>query len=238
MRVPSTEVQNSFGKYLKMALELEPVIITKNGKDVARIDPCSAALSLSESSLAYGAENKRMSYQEFIEMTANSDERYELIDGEVYLLESPVYDHQAILSEIHVILHDWFKGKPCRPLFAPFDVTLAKSEENISVVQPDILVICDMDHIDSNGHYQGVPTLVVEVMSPSTRRKDMLKKLDLYLQTGVQEYWLIDPNKRSVFLYSFKSGDFLDNRTYIGDATLQSSCFPGLEIPLAAIFYP
>jgi prevent-host-death family protein len=236
MRATSTEVQNSFGKYLKTALEQEPVIITRNGKDVARIDPCSGGLRLSESGPEYDVKNKKVSYQEYLDLTANSDDRYELIDGELYLQDSPVYDHQAILSEIHGIFYIWFKGKPCRPLFSPFDVTLYKGLENINVVQPDILVICDLDQIDSKGKYKGVPAMVIEVISPSTRRKDMLKKLDLYLQTGVREYWLVDPDKRAVYLYTFEAGDFKDNRVYIGEGTIQSSCFPGLEVSLPDIF--
>ncbi len=236
MRVTSTEIQNSFGKYLKVALEQEPVVITRNGRDVACLEPCSDALRLAESKPVYDAKKTRTTYEEFLEMAGNSEERYELIDGEVYLLTSPSYDHQAILGELHAILHTWFKGKPCRPLFAPFDVTLYKSADNINIVQPDILVVCDKDQIDNKGKYRGVPTLVVEVISPSTRRKDMLKKLDLYMQTGIQEYWLIDPDKQAVYFYVFAAGDFADTQAYIGDAILQSRCFPGLEIRLPDIF--
>lgn len=236
MRVPSTEVQNSFGKYLKIATDQEAVIITKNGRDIASLAPCSEGLKISETGPAYGVASNKMSYQAFLELTKDSEERYELIDGELYLLDSPVYDHQAALGEIFGILYNWFKSKPCRPLFAPFDVTLSKGADNINVVQPDILVICDTDHIDGKGKYQGVPTLVVETLLPATRRKDMLKKLDLYLQTGVQEYWLVDPDKRTVFLYAFAADDIKDLRAIIGNGTVQSVCFPGLEIALSDIF--
>jgi Uma2 family endonuclease len=238
MRVPSRDVQDSFGKYLKVVLEQEPVIITRDGRDVAQIKAFSGALPLADPAIekACAAPRKKMTYQEFLELTAHSEDQYELIDGELYLQDSPVYHHQSILSELYVRLYSWFKGKPCRSLFAPFDVTLDKGLNNINVVQPDILVICDLDQIDSQGKYHGVPSLVVEVMSPSTRRKDMLKKLDLYLQTGIQEYWLIDPDKQIAYLYSFASGDFTDNRVYVGDAVVQSMCFPGLEIKLQDLF--
>jgi Uma2 family endonuclease len=240
MRISSTEVQNSFGKYLKMVLEQEPVIITRNGRDVARIDRFSGSgtLILAEpsDSSAYIASAKKVSYQDYLELTANSEDRYELIDGELYLQDSPVYHHQAVLGELFSCFHSWFKGKSCRPLYAPFDVTLLKGPDNINVVQPDILVICDMDKIDSQGKYHGVPTLVVEAVSPSTKRKDMLKKLDLYLQTGVSEYWLIDPDKRAAYLYSFATGDITDNQVTVGDGVIRSNCFPGLEVRLSDLF--
>lgn len=74
------------------------------------------------------------------------------------------------------------------PLTSPFDVTFTKEADNIAVVQPDIIIICDKDNLDDKGRYKGTPTLVVEVLSPSTRSKDMLTKLALYKQCGVSEY--------------------------------------------------
>jgi len=199
MKVPSTEVQNNFGKYLKIAAELEDVIITRNGYEVAKIVPCEERAVVAEEAASYIFNNRwKISYEEFLKMVENSDLRYEYIDGEVYLLSSPVYKHQVVVDEILVIFHIWFKGKKCRPLTSPFDVTLIKSKDNINVVQPDIIVICDTDKIDASGKYQGVPTLAVEVLSRSTRSKDMLKKLDLYMQTGIKEYWVVDPDKKEV----------------------------------------
>jgi len=90
-------------------------------------------------------------------------------------------------------------------LTAPFDVRLKndspKFEDDPNVVQPDILVVCDEENMDDNGRYHGVPSLVVEVLSPSTRSKDMLKKLSLYMLSGVQEYWIVDLENNSVITY-------------------------------------
>ena len=119
---------------------------------------------------------------------------------------------------------------------SPFDVTLKKSESNINVVQPDIIVICDTDKIDGSGKYQGVPTLVVEVLSKSTKTKDMLKKLDLYMKSGVKEYWLVDPDKKEVTVYTFNKYEIEDRNTYIGDMIAKSIIFSGLEVKLADIF--
>lgn len=237
MKVTSTEVQNNFGKYLKIASELEDVIVTRNGYEVAKIVPCEERFIVAEEAANYIFNGRwKLSYEEFLKMVENSDLRYEYIDGEVYLLSSPVYNHQVSVDEIHVIFYNWFKGKKCRPLTSPFDVTLFKSKDNINVVQPDIIVICDTDKIDASGKYQGVPTLAVEVLSRSTRSKDMLKKLDLYMQTGVKEYWIVDPDKKEISVYNFEKHDIADHDTYIGDMVVKSKVFKGLEARLADIF--
>ena len=237
MKVPSTEVQNNFGKYLKIAAELEDVIITRKGYEIAKIVPCEGRSIVAEEAANYIFNGRwKVTYEEFLKMVENSDLRYEYIDGEVYLLSSPVYNHQVSVAEIFAIFHSWFKGKKCRPLTSPFDVTLIKSKDNINVVQPDIIVICDIDKIDASGKYKGVPTLAVEVLSRSTRSKDMLKKLDLFMQTGVKEYWMVDPDKKEVFIYNFEHNDIADHETYLGDMIAKSKVFKGLDIKLADIF--
>ncbi|HAA25699.1 MAG TPA: prevent-host-death protein [Ruminiclostridium sp.] len=237
MKVPSTEVQNNFGKYLKIASELEDVIVTRNGYEVAKIVPIEERTVIAEESANYIYNDRwKLSYEEFLKMVENSDLRYEYIDGEVYLLASPAYNHQVCVSELFVIFYNWFKGKKCRPLTSPFDVTLIKSKDNINVVQPDIIIICDTDKIDASGKYKGIPDLVVEVLSGSTKTKDMVKKLDLYMQTGVKEYWIVDPDKKEVTVYRFEKNDIADHDTYMGDMTVKSKIFNGLEVKLAEIF--
>lgn len=236
MRVASTEVQNSFGKYLDIVSEGEEVIVTRNGRDIIKMVSIGGDGCVSENAGVYAAENRKVTYEEFIELTENSDLRYELIDGEVYLLASPNYHHQYAIAEIMGCFYNWFKGKKCRPLTSPFDVTLVKGEDNKNVVQPDILVICDTENIDEKGKYKGVPTLAVEVLSGSTRRNDMLKKLDLYMQTGVQEYWIVDPNKKEIYIYNFEDQNIKDYRVYTGDKIVKSDVFQGLEIGLADVF--
>lgn len=237
MKVPSTEVQNNFGKYLKIASELEDVIITRKGREVAKIVPIEERTVIAEEAANYIYNDRwKLSYEEFLKMVENSELRYEYIDGEVYLLASPAYNHQVSVSELFVIFYNWFKGKKCRPLTSPFDVTLTKNKDNINVVQPDIIVICDTDKIDASGKYKGVPALVVEVLSGSTKTKDMVKKLNLYMQTGVREYWIVDPDKEEVIVYCFEKHDIADHDTYMGDMTVKSKFFNGLEVKLAEIF--
>lgn len=241
MKVPSTEVQNNFGKYMKIAAELEDVIITRKGREIAKLVPCEERSVVTEEAVNYiVSSNRKMTYAEFIEMTEKSDLRYELIDGEVFCLASPSYKHQTAVTEILVHMGNWFKGKKCRPVTSPFDVTLEKSKDNICVVQPDILVICDTGRINDKGRYMGVPTLAVEVLSDSSKSRDMIKKLDLYMQTGVREYWLVDTEKREVYVYSFEKraadNEISEYMIFKNNEIVRSKAFEGLEIKLQDIF--
>ena len=233
MKISSTEVQNHFGKYVKIASELEDVIVTRNGNDIVKMTSCEDRPVVAEEAVNYYFDREgKMSYLEFLSLTENSDLRYEYIDGEVYCLASPNYKHQIAVDEIYATFHNWFKGKKCRPLTSPFDVTLIKGRDNINVVQPDIIVICDTDKMDEKGKYQGVPTLVVEVLSASTRKKDLIKKLDLYTQTGIRECWMVDPDKQEISQYCFEKQNITDQKLYSGETTVRSACFKGLGFKL------
>lgn len=238
MRVPSTKVQNNFGKYLKYVEVNEEIIVTRKGKDVAKIIPCKYSGSIGEESAEYVTESGRVTYEEFLELVENSDQRFELIDGIIYNLATPSFKHQNVVHEVHGAFYNWFKGKKCTPLTSPFDVTFHKAKDNICVVQPDIIVLCDKECIDKDGRYKGIPTLVVEVLSPSTRSKDMLKKLGLYKQCGVREYWIIDPQHEQVLVYSLENNDITDSKAYRKDADthVKSDYFDGLQVSLEDMF--
>lgn len=238
MEVASTEVQNNFGTYMKFA-QYEDVIVTKNGRKVLIIKPYDEALEsppmVAESAEPYSRNKEKISYEDFIKYTEQSNNRYEYIDGEVYLLSSPSYFHQRIIVELMNIMYNWFDGKKCKPLTAPFDVTLVKDDKK-NVAQPDIMVICDTDNINEKGRYKGTPTLVIEVLSESTRRMDMLKKLDLYSSSGVSEYWIVNPFNREVYVYFYEEYDIKDYKVYKEGEVLYSTAFQGLEIPLKKVF--
>ncbi|WP_435924290.1 type II toxin-antitoxin system prevent-host-death family antitoxin [Paenibacillus sp. DYY-L-2] len=240
MRVSSTDMQNNFGKYLKFAEANEEIIVTRNGKDVAKL----AALSendqtlLREEAMKYELSRGTVTYEEFLEMTETSEQRLELIDGFVYNLASPSFKHQHVVQELLGTFYIWFKGKACTPLPSPFDITLEKEEDNICVVQPDVVVICDKDRIDAKGKYTGTPTLAVEVLSPSTRSKDLIRKLDLYRKCGVKEYWIVDPMKGQVTVYAFDDGEIADITYYSNgkDPNVESGWFQGLRVAMQDLF--
>lgn len=241
MRVKATDLQNAFGKYLALA-ENEDIIVTKNGVSVAKLSRYREPdfYIVHEEAGEYKAHRK-VGYDEYMALVDSSDQRFELIGGEVYLLASPSFKHQIVVGEIAGIFHLFFKGKRCRPVTAPLDIRLfgfaTKFEEDPNVVQPDLAVICDPDKVSAEGRYEGVPTLVAEVLSPSTRGKDMAAKLNLYMKSGVGEYWIVDPEGRSIVRYSFSAPrDIQDFRLFTGGESIRSILFDELEIPLAEIF--
>src|SRR5690554_3353812 len=176
MIITSTEAQNNFGKFLRLVNE-EDIIITKNGKKVARLVKFykNDDYIIREGSSAYSHEGMKVSYEEFLKIARESENRYEYIDGQIYLLASPKVKHQKIVTAMSNELSFWFQNKKCFPLTSPLDVTLYKGGEP-NVVQPDLLVICDQENIKDDDTYLGTPALGVEVLSESTRSKDIIKK--------------------------------------------------------------
>lgn len=239
----STEVKNNFGKYLRLT-QKEDVIITSNGNKIARLtvyndnyEKEDAGWTVREGSIAYEMPPRKVSYEEFLEISEESEQRLEYIDGEIYLLASPKIDHQMILGEMHIAFHEWFRGKKCKVMLAPFDIKLQRSNGERNVVQPDLMVICDLEEKrNEKGKYDGVPALVVEIISEGTRKKDFIRKLDLYLSCGVREYWIVDPINSEVDLFQFEDGDILNKNTFKGKDTVKSFEFSGLAIPVERIF--
>lgn len=198
MKVSSTEIQNNFGKYLVLSVK-EDIIITKNGFEIAKLTFIDGRATkgfledsiVSEPATGYNYGGRRATYEEFLELTNDNEERYEYIDGEIFLLSSPKTAHQMVLTELFIIFYNWFQGKKCKPMLAPQDITLKRHPEDRNIVQPDIMVICDLEEkLNDNDYYMGVPALVVEIISKGTRSKDFVKKLDLYMSCGIKEYWI------------------------------------------------
>lgn len=153
-------------------------------------------------------EEKRYTYADLLEM--DDENRYEIIDGKLYLMSSPTITHQALAGEIYVQLVLFLKGKKCKPFIAPLDVTLSKNKQYnqiYNVVQPDVLVVCDMDKLKGK-RISGAPSFAIEILSPSTSRKDRVEKLNLYQKYQVQEYWILDPEDMSVTPYTLNEKGF------------------------------
>lgn len=140
------------------------------------------------------------------------DVRYELIDGVPYLMApAPLIEHQDIAGEIFRQLANQLVGKPCRPYIAPVDVRLPRQNEADAaidtVVQPDVLVVCDPSRIDRRG-VRGAPDWLVEVLSPSTAAHDQIAKRRIYERAGVREYWLVHPGDRTLTVYALVDGQY------------------------------
>ena len=241
MKVSATDMKNYFGKYLKKCEE-EAIFITKNERIIAKLshynDPSDGYLMIKEGSAAYTYSGKRVTYEEFLKITEGNEERYEYIDGEVFLLTSPGMMHQIILTNMIEVLLPWFKGKKCRVFAAPFDVTLINEEiENKNVVQPDLLISCDYnEQRNEKDRYTGIPALVVEILSPQTRSRDHIKKLNVYMEGGVSEYWIVDPKNQKVVQYYFVEKQLTEMITYGYQDMVKSIHFEGLEVSAADIF--
>ena len=241
MIVSTTEIQNNFGKYLKLA-QYEAVIITKNGKKTARLvayrEDEDGFGKVVESSARYAPHGIRATYEEYLKITEESENRYEYIDGEILLLIAPLYPHQKAVREIFGEFIAWFKDKECEPLGSPFNVTLFRLEkaEMINVIQPDLLVICDPEKIDEKGRYKGTPDLVVEVLSDSTKSRDLIKKLDLYMESGIREYWVANTLSAEIYIYVFAGNNIEQIMTFKKGETAKSATFQGLAVDLKQVF--
>ena len=241
MKVNATDLQNAFGKYLALA-EKEDIIVIKNGKSVAKLSHYTDPnyFLIHEEAKEYQTQRK-ISYEEYLSIVDSSDQRYELIAGEIYLLASPSFKHQIVVNEIAWHFHNFFKGKRCQSLTAPLDIRLfgfaTKFEEDPNVVQPDIVVICDGEKVNEENKYMGIPTLVVEVLSPSTKGKDLAAKLNLYMKSGISEYWIVDFQSKTIFQYSFSEERDIESLKTIQEGNnIKSTVFDGLEINLDDLF--
>ncbi len=153
-------------------------------------------------------QDDHLTYADYL--TWDDDQRWELIDGQAYCMTpAPNRRHQAWLGELYRQFSNYLLDKPCQVYLAPFDVRFADSseagdDEIDTVVQPDIVVVCDQSKLDDRGA-KGAPDLVVEILSPSTSKRDITIKFELYQRHGVKEYWLLYPNEK--LLQLFRMGD-------------------------------
>lgn len=170
-------------------------------------------------------------------LTWPENERIELIDGEAVMMSLPSTVHQKISGELFRQLANFLEGKKCEVFSAPFGVRLFEkdgdSPENVdTMVEPDISVICDRDKLDRHG-CKGAPDLIVEILSPSTQRRDRLIKLELYQRAGVREYWLVSPEEQTVQVLLFTNGLLLPRELYkkgdIAKVNVLEGCFLELE---------
>jgi len=189
--------------------------------------------------MALPLEKKRYTYQDYL--TWPDDERYELIDGEPYRMSpAPTVAHQRISIALSGLFHNYLKGGKCEVLAAPIDVRFpdkGRSDEDIvTVVQPDIIIVCDRSKIEQRGVI-GAPDLVMEITSTHTSSRDYVRKLALYERHGVREYWIVDPLNRIVLVFRLsKSRKYGKPDTYGQGDSVKVGLFPDLAVPLPEVF--
>jgi len=179
-------------------------------------------------------ENRRYTYADYL--TWEGPERYQLINGEVYQMASPSVAHQAISRELLLQFGNWLREKPCQVFAAPLDVRLfpKKDKSDKTVVQPDLLVVCDKTKL-AKGSVNGAPDLVIEIVSPSNPHSELFLKFQYYLKAGVKEYWVIDPDMKKVQVNIYENGHY-NSTIFEGNDSIPVTVLPGLEIAVKDIF--
>ena len=162
------------------------------------------------------------------------DKRYELIDGELYLAPAPGSRHQRCLFRLARVLADFVEQHGEGEVFiAPFDVILSDTD----VVQPDVVFISTQRRgIITERGCEGPPDLVVEVLSRSTRERDIELKRKLYANYGIQEYWLVDPEAQAIEVLNLGDVDFVPQQVFTLGSNLTSITILPLSVPVEQVF--
>lgn len=170
----------------------------------------------------------------------DEDERIEIIDGKPIMQATPSRKHQQISFEICRQLGNYLEGKTCKAYAAPFTVRLFETNEDIpdnikTIVEPDISIICDKNKLDDRG-CKGAPDMVIEILSPSTAAYDALTKLDKYQQAGVKEYWIVDPEEKTVRVYLLEGDFYKTPGLYLPPDRIKVSVLEDCTIDLSNVF--
>ena len=180
-------------------------------------------------------------------LTWNFKERIELIRGKIYKMSpAPTITHQKISGNIETKISIFLNGRPCKYFHAPIDVRLKgksfrkkklKDHEITTVVQPDIIVVCDEEKLKDNRSVDGAPELVVEILSPGNTKTETKYKFDLYEENGVLEYWLVYPEYKQIYVYLLNEKEEYGKPViYEAPDTISSAVLKGLSIPMEDIF--
>ena len=178
----------------------------------------------------------KYNYQDYLQLS--EDKRYEIIDGDLFMVPSPNERHQHILSNIFYVLFDYVRKNKLGAVYcAPFDILF--SEEDI--VQPDIIFVSNKNKkIITKDNIQGTPDLLVEILSPGTSKRDLGIKKKLYAKNGVREYWIADPAQETIEVLNLKEGEFRGksyNTGVVGQTSrLSSPVIQGFDIDMKEIF--
>jgi Uma2 family endonuclease len=178
----------------------------------------------------------KLTYDDFV-LFPDDGKRHELIDGEHYVTPSPNTRHQRILGSLHLLIGSWLETHSVGQVFmAPYDVVFSEFD----VVEPDLLYLSNerAAKVLTPLHAKGVPELVIEIASKSTRKRDETIKRRLYERMGVSEYWVVDPEVDTIRLYRRDGDRFarpIELSREAGDM-MTTALLPGLEMPLASIF--
>ena len=175
----------------------------------------------------------KFTYKDYKSLPESETKRYELMEGELIMVPSPSFEHQRLSRNLEFILYSFVKEKKLGTVIdAPLDVHLGED-----VVQPDILFVSkERASIITEEEIRGAPDLVVEILSPATAERDRTYKKTLYARHGVREYWIVDPEEKTIKVMTLGKAGFESSGTYGKRDILKSSIFSGLNISLSEVF--
>lgn len=171
------------------------------------------------------------------------EQALEVIEGKIFPMSAPSRTHQKISWNLTLVFGEFMKVHHCDAYAAPFDVRLynrAKSiradEDIYTVVQPDLCIICDLEKLDERGCL-GAPDLIVEILSPGNAKREMKIKRELYAESGVREYWVVDPARETLTRYNLDTESGYDRPLiFVSDELVPSDVFPDLVLDLKELF--
>ena len=180
-------------------------------------------------------------------LTWNFKERVELIRGKIFKMSpAPTFTHQKILGNIHFGFYDFLKTRSCKVFMAPVDVRLKgkpfrkkklRDDEITTVVQPDMLVVCDEEKLKDNRSIDGAPELIVEILSPGNTKTETKYKFELYEENAVEEYWVVYPEFKQVHVYLLNENEEYGKPViYEANENISSVVLKGLSIATNDIF--
>lgn len=186
-------------------------------------------LSVKEAQVDY---NKLYTYSDYLEW--DDDTRWELIDGVPYMMSAPNRRHQELSGALFLQFANFLKGKSCKVYYAPFDVRLNADTFDNTVVQPDLLIVCDHSKLNKAG-CAGAPDMVIEILSPSTSRYDRTLKFNTYLKSGIREFWIIDPETKTLAVHILRNGEYVIH-AYTNEDTVPVHVLEDCTINLTEVF--
>ena len=179
---------------------------------------------------------QKYSYADYL--TWDENERWEILDGVPYMQAAPSRIHQEISLSLLMQFGNYLQGKPCKVYHAPFCVRLdiENNDNDIkNVVEPDITIVCDSSKLDENG-CKGSPDMIVEILSPSSGKKDRVDKFNKYEKVGVKVYWVVEPDQKLVSVFLLQpNGRYGRPEMYTDEDKIKVSIFPDLEIDLKSV---
>jgi Uma2 family endonuclease len=181
--------------------------------------------------------NKTYTYADYFKW--KFEERVELIKGRIFSMTMPNRHHQQIVGSLFFELYNFLSDKGIEVYTAPFDVrfphTSNDDESIITVLQPDICVICDVEKLDERGCI-GAPDIVVEVLSLGNNSKDLKDKCNIYEDAGVKEYWIVSPQNEYFIKYTLVDGRYKPSRPMVAGDVVESSILVGFSLNLENLF--